>query len=319
MEHTDGLHHVTAIVADPQRTVDFYEGTLGQRFVKRTVNFDDPSAYHLYFGDYIGTPGTALTFFSWQGMRPGIPGSGETNALYYRIPYESIQYWQTRLTEHDCVWEEQTIFGEQAIRLLDPDNHALYLIEPKEDLPTPPLQYWQNSPVSVTNQLQGFYGVRIAVQRIEMIEPVLHVLGYVKVAEEGSILRYRVPSTHGQHIDVQLTPDALPAQQGVGSVHHIAFRAKDDADRERIRASFIDIGLEPTGLVDRTFFHATYAWTPAGILFEISTDAPGFTVNEPAEELGERLVLPPQYEYARATIEAHLPLITLPRHSYVAT
>lgn len=316
MNNTQGLHHITAIVADPQRTVDFYEGVLGQRFIKRTVNFDDPNAYHLYFGDYVGTPGTALTFFSWQGMIPGIPGSGEANAIYYRIPYGSTAFWQKWLTEHDCVWEERTVFSEPAIKLLDPDNHAIYLIEADESLPNPPLQYWQDSPVPALSQLQGLYGVRLGIQKVEMIEPVLEVLGYKKVIENGLLVRYSVESTHGQHVDIEMLPDTLPAQQGVGSIHHIAFRAKDDVEREQIRTSLIEIGLEPTGLVDRTFFNATYVWTPAGVLFEISTDAPGFTVNEPAEELGERLVLPPHYEHARAAIEARLPLITLPRHSY---
>ena len=314
MIKTPGLHHITAIAADPQRNVDFYEGFLGQRFVKKTVNFDDPNAYHLYYGDYLGTPGTAMTFFSWQGMPPAIPGTGAADAFYYRIPCHSMPYWLQRAEEFEVPGEETKVFGERALRLRDPDNHLLYLIE-STARDTPELTMWEDSPVPLEKQLLGFYGVRLAVQRRSMIEPVLlEGLGYTAFDTDEATTRYVVEGDLGVIIDVQELPDELPARQGVGAIHHIAVRARDDAEREALREQLVELGLQPTGLVDRTFFHSTYCFTPAGVLFEIATDAPGFTVNEEAAILGERLVLPEEYEHMRAQIESHLPPILLPRH-----
>ena len=315
MTTTTGLHHITAIAADPQRNVDFYEGFLGQRFVKRTVNFDDPRAYHLYYGDYLGSPGTAMTFFSWAGMPPRTPGVGEVCATYYRIPKAAHDYWLSRAAAFQVEVAETSLFGEVALHLRDPDGHELYLIA-SELADSPDLTMWADGLVVPESSLQGFYGVRITVQHQAMLERLLcDVFGYEIRGEQESVRRYSVPSALGQYIDVIEETSAVPARQGVGSVHHIALRAKDDADRELFRERLIELGLQPTGLIDRTFFHSTYCFTPAGVLFEIATDQPGFTVNEPAAELGEKLVLPEQYEHLRPQIEQHLPPITLPRHA----
>lgn len=314
MPHTSGLHHVTAISGDPQRNVDFYEGFLGQRFVKRTVNFDDPSAYHLYYGDYIGSPGTAMTFFAWDGMSPTIPGSGAPNAVYYRIAPESVAFWYERAREYGVPVAKTTLFGEVALSMRDPDNLHLYLVaDPNASRAV--VRWWDDGPIPQDHQLRGLYGIRIGVQRIAMLAPVLvQAFGYEMGETDDQITRFSLPGPLGTHVDVEEMPDTLPAQQGVGAIHHVAVRARDDAEREVFRARLEALGLQPTGLIDRTFFHSTYVWTPARVLFEVATDTPGFTVNETADELGERLVLPAMHEPRRAQIESRLPLITLPRH-----
>lgn len=203
--------------------------------------------------------------------------------------------------------------GERALLLSDPDEHQVYLIE-SEVTTEPPLQFWHEGPVPIEHQLRGFYGIRLAVLSVDSIAPILtEVLGYSVVGSDESTTRFSVPGTHGQFVDVEEV-DGPQARQGHGSIHHVAFRAKDDEQREAFRVPLYELGVASTETVERIFFHATYFWTPANILFEISTDAPGFTVNEPAEELGEKMVLPPWYEPDRAEIEANLPAITLPRH-----
>ena len=316
MLKTQGLHHITAITADPQANVDFYEGFLGQRFVKKTVNFDDPRAYHLYYGDYVGSPGTAMTYFSWLGMPAGTRGVGEVSATYYRIPKGSLKYWKERAGTFAVTITETTCFGESALLLSDPDGHTIYLIESLLSS-VPLLNWWEDGPIDGRSMLQGFYGVRLHVLDQGMLErPLQEVFGYQIIDEEGSVRRYTLPdSTLGQHIDIEAGTHTTPARQGVGGVHHIALRARNDDEREEFRRKLIEIGLEPTGMIDRTFFHSTYFFTPAGILFEIATDEPGFTVNEPAAELGENLVLPEQYEYLRSELEQYLSPITLPRHA----
>jgi glyoxalase family protein len=311
---TAGLHHITAITADVQKNVNFYEGFLGQRFIKKTVNFDDPESYHLYYGDYVGSPGTALTFFSWSHLPKRSPGYGEASAWYYRILKGSIDYWTTRAEEFGVPYEKTVLHHEDALLLTDPDEHQVYLVE-VDSTDEPPLQFWDDGPIPREHQLRGFYGIRLSVLALEVISPILtEVFGYTELATDAGLTRFVVPSTHGQVVDVAELYDAPRAIQGHGSIHHVAFRAKDSTEREAFRGPLTELGVASTETIERFFFEATYFWTPSGILFEISTDAPGFTVNEPAEELGENMILPPWYEPYRAEIVANLPPITLPRH-----
>jgi len=313
MLHTRGLHHITAITGDVQANVNFYEGVLGQRFVKKTVNFDDPSSYHLYYGDYVGSPGTALTFFSWPQLPPREPGWGEASSWYYRIPTSSLEYWEKRLEAFGVTYQRTVRFGEEVLILNDPDNHEVWLVA-SEDLRTD-LHYWDEAPVPVEHQLRGFYGIRLSVTELAAIYPILtEVFGYTEVRSEGAITRFVTAGSGREVLDVEVVSGATRARQGLGSIHHVAFRAKDDEEREAFINALEPLGVETTGLVDRVFFHSSYFFTPAGVLFEIATDAPGFTVNESAEALGEKMTLPPWYEPYRAEIEAALPPITLPRH-----
>lgn len=313
MAKTKGIHHITAITKDAQKNLNFYEGFLGQRFVKRTVNFDDPNVYHLYYGDYVGSPGTALTFFNWSDLPPGSRGFGEACVIYYRIPVGSSSFWRDRAKAMEVSAVESNLFGEAAVKLWDPDNHIIYLVE-SVLLESPELVDWEESPIPKEHQLMGFYGVQLSVLSLAQIDRVLtEGLGF-SVGKENGMTRFEADGVLGKYVDVVEETQLPQARQGVGSIHHVAFRAKDDEEREEYRVQLWELGLSSTGLVDRLFFHATYFMTPASILFEISTDAPGFTVNEPAEELGEKLVLPEQYEHMHADLEKTLAPLTLPRH-----
>lgn len=313
MVKTKGIHHITAITKDAQKNLNFYEGFLGQRFVKRTVNFDDPNVYHLYYGDYVGSPGTALTFFNWSELPPGSRGFGEACVIYYRIPVGSSSFWRNRAKEMEVSAVESELFGEVAVKLWDPDNHIIYLVESTLS-ESPELMDWEESPIPKEHQLMGFYGIQLSVLNRAQIDRVLtEGLGF-SVGKENGMTRFEADGVLGKYVDVVEETHLPQARQGVGSIHHVAFRAKDDEEREEYRAQLWELGVNSTGLVDRLFFHATYFMTPAGILFEISTDAPGFTVNEPAEELGEKLVLPEQYNHMYADLEKTLAPLTLPRH-----
>ncbi len=306
-----GLHHITAVTSDPQRNVDFFTRVLGQRFVKRTVNFDDPSAYHLYYGDYLGSPGTAMTYFCWSNLPSRVPGVGEVSSTYYRISPNSYEFWSTHLSEQGIKVTENTLFSVPTILLTDPDGHMITLVVCER--PPTHLELWDSAPVPAKHHLRGFYGVLMTVQRLATIEPVLtEVFGMQRTATTDGIVRYSNLAEAETVVDVVEQPHTSLAQPGVGSVHHIAFRAFDDDHRKELRSRALAIGLQPTGLVDRLYFHCTYFMTLAGILIEIATDKPGFTVNEDAASLGQRLVLPPQFESIREQITASLPPISVP-------
>ncbi len=312
MTKTKGLHHITAITSDPQANLDFYEGFLGQRFIKRTVNFDDPSAYHLYYGDAIGTPGTALTFFYWAGIPDGTHGSGEVNSIYYAVPQNSLTFWKERATSYQVVCEEKRLpFGESCLMIKDPDGLVIGLVEsPVHNV----VEHWKDGPIPQEYSLQGFYGVLLHVPDSISIEPILtEGLGYTEVSIKDGATRYEASSWPGKFLATKQVPLVPQARQGAGSIHHIAFQAETDHELMLLEKQVQDLGVNTTGFIDRKYFHSVYFMTPASILFEIATDDIGFTVDESASELGENLVLPPQYEPHRKTIEAHLIPLTLPR------
>jgi glyoxalase family protein len=308
-----GLHHVTAIASDPQRNLDFYVGVLGLRFVKRTVNFDDPGTYHFYFGDRRGTPGTILTFFPWPGARRGIRGTGQVEATAFSIPPDSIGYWQERLKqEHVTAEKAPTRFGEEVIRLVDPDGLLIELIASSShgqgDL-------WPDSHVPAEHAVRGFHSVSAALEGYERTARLLtESFGYRLVDESGSRFRFVSPddSVPGRIVDLLCQPDTAMGRVAAGSVHHIAFRAKDQAEQLQWREHLVDLGYNVTPVVDRTYFHSIYFREPGGVLFEIATEPPGFTLDEKLEDLGKHLRLPPWMESGRSQIEEILPPIQLP-------
>jgi len=311
-----GLHHVTAIASDPQRNLDFYAGLLGLRLVKRTVNFDDPGSYHFYFGDAIGTPGTILTFFPWPNARQGRRGVGEVEATALAIPAGSESYWIERLKEHRVVSELTTgRFGEPVIRFADPDGMLVELIAG----PSPAVTDWSDGPIPAPHAVQGFQGVTLALANLDPTAKLLtDALGYEVVREEGDSLRLRAAgdSAPGKTIDLHRIVDGRRGITAAGSVHHIAFRAPDDATQIAWREKLIALGYGVSPVMDRTYFRSIYFREPGGVLFEIATDGPGFTHDEPIAELGEHLHLPSWMESARPRIEAVLPSITLPTISH---
>ena len=307
-----GLHHVTAIASDPQRNLDFYAGMLGLRFVKRTVNFDDPGTYHFYFGDARGTPGTIMTFFAWPGARRGIRGTGQVDTIAFAIPQGSIGYWLERLKqEHVPAERTSPRFDEELVRFIDPDGLLIELIESPA---LPNVEHWHGSSIPAKHSIRGFHGVSAALEGYERTAQLLtESFGYRLLDQSNNRFRFasQNEAAAGRVIDLVCVPDAHPGRVAAGSVHHIAFRARDDAEQSQWREHLVALGYNVTPVIDRIYFHSIYFREPGGILFEIATDQPGFTFDEGLNQLGESLRLPPWLEAARSQIQEVLPPITL--------
>ena len=305
-----GLHHITAIASDPQRNVDFYTGMLGLRFAKRTVNFDDPSTYHLYYGDRTGRPGTAITFFAWPGARRGVRGTGQVVAVRFAISENSIEYWKARFEEHHVFCEEVSApFGQPGLHFTDPDGLLLELTASAQ-LDDVDLKY--DSEVPRKFAIHGFHAPTLEVGQARPTQELLEALGFELIAEEKLRRRFSVNSkSSSAQIDLVERADGQFGINSAGTVHHIAFRCADEKEQLNWRKQIADLGLHVTPVIDRFYFHSIYFREPGGILFEIATDGPGFTVDEPAKYLGESLKLPPQYEKHRAEIEHALPPILI--------
>lgn len=313
MKPIQGLHHVTAMSGDAQRTLDFYHGLLGQRLVKRTVNFDDPGTYHFYFADEIGTPGTVLTFFPWPHARRGAPGNGEAAAVSYNIPAGAAAFWRDRLARQGTIAGETRLrFGEPVLSFRDPDGMVVELVE--SDAPAH-IQHWAGGPVPEASALRGFHSVTLWLAEVEPTAAVLtRQLGYRLVGQEGARTRYAGASGDvGLYVDLLQRPEQPRGRFGAGSIHHVAFRTVDDGEQIEYQAALRAAGLGVTPVQDRQYFHSIYFREPGGVLFEVATDAPGFLYDEPVAELGGQLRLPPWLEPRRATIAAALPEIALPQ------
>jgi glyoxalase family protein len=302
-----GLHHVTAIAGNHLRNLDFYTRTLGLRLVKRTVNFDDPGTYHFYYGDENGRPGTILTFFPWEHAGKGRPGVGETHLTGFRVPSRSLDYWAHRFVEKGVSHQAlEKRFGETVLPFSDPDGMSLAFVA-VSDVANEPDRSVGDIPFE--HKIRGFHGVTLLLDDAAKTGAVLtNVLGLKEAGSEGAVIRYCATSSPGGVVDIHQAKGFLPGYQGRGSVHHIAFRAKDDAEQaEMARKLVTQHNLHPTGQRDRSYFRSIYFREPGGVLFEIATDAPGFTIDEPPESLGNSLKLPPFLEPRRNEIEAALP------------
>ena len=312
MNPIKGLHHVTAIASNPQRNLDFYTEVLGLRFVKKTVNFDDPGTYHFYFGDDNGSPGTILTFFPWPHASRGQAGAGEVIATAFSIPLGSLEYWRGRLGDYKLAVSESRRFGAAVLGFDDPDGMRLELVEQAEAHAVVAPRY---AAVPPDRAIQGFYGVTLLERRAEPTAALLDVMGLKAAAQEGAYVRYAPEGeAPGRYIDVLVDPEAPPGRMGAGSVHHIAFRNTDDADQlawhDRL-ASLVGV----TPVQERTYFRSIYFREPGGVLFEMATDGPGFLIDEAPESLGEALRIPEWYEAQRPAIEARLAPLTLHKFS----
>lgn len=309
---TPGLHHVTAIAGDPQRNAEFYVGTLGMRLVKKTVNHDDKHTYHLYFGDRKGTPGTNITFFPWTDRgRPGQFGEGQIRVTTYFVPPDSLDYWRDRLESRGVDVDGPTErFGETVVEFDDPDGITLALVASPD---APDGDPWKESPVPAEHQLRGFHSVTLAVGDVGPTADVLtEGLGYELEAEENGRHRYR-SATGGPGSIVDLVETDRPrGRTGVGTVHHVAYKAEDTDEQERWRERLSDRGLDVTEIIDRKYFRSIYFREPGGVLFEIATTGPGFTVDEDVDELGTHLTLPEWLENELEEIESHLPAFENP-------
>lgn len=295
---TGGLHHVTAVVGDPQRCVDFYVGTLGMRLVKRTVNHDDTHTHHLYFGDGSGTPGTAMTVFPWGADgRQGTVGTGQVHTTRFAVPPASLDYWVDRL-EDDGVAVERGEREREYLAFEDPDGIPLELVAEETDYG----ERWANSPVPADHQIRRLHGVRLALRETETTADLLSDMGFESDDERQ---RFVAPGPYGRVVDLT-APDIDPGVGGVGTVHHVAFVADDREQQAHWRTLARQHGLRATGVIDRTYFQSVYFRTDGGVLFEMATPAPGFTVDEDRDRLGEDLALPDWLADQREEIEAAL-------------
>ena len=303
-----GIHHVTAIAGDPLKNFDFYTRDLGLRFVKKTVNFDDPSTYHFYYGDKIGSPGSILTFFPWAGAPAGRRGVGETHQTAFRVPLRSLGYWTQRFLEKGIAHEGlEKRFGEPVLPFTDPDGMALALVGVAENEPG-----WSNGDIPSDHAIRGFQGVTLLLDSVDKTAAILtDVFGYREVAREGSVIRFAAAGdANDTVVDIYEAKGFLRGGQGRGSVHHVAFRAADDAQQAAMAEKLIRThGQHPTEQKDRNYFRSIYFREPGGVLFEIATDIPGFAVDEPVETLGQDLKLPKFLEPHRKEIENILPAL----------
>lgn len=314
-----GIHHVTAIAGDPARNLDFYTRVLGQRLVKKTVNFDDPGTYHLYYADERGTPGTVMTFFPWPGARRGTPGAGQASVTQYAIPSGSAGWWRERLERLGVHASSRDMLGEAVVDLVDPDGLRLALVETAqaetEDISE--LPGWtgiQDEPVEAAHAIRGFRGVTIALRHgANTADFLREVMGMTEAeladseASTGRLRRFEFPAAGPVGGRIDLLQGEGPGVGGAGTVHHVAFRIADDDAELRWQSFLARRGLNVSPVMDRQYFHSIYFREPGGVLFEIATDTPGFAVDEPIEALGEELRLPPGLETRREQIEAVLP------------
>jgi glyoxalase family protein len=305
-----GIHHVTAIAGDPQRNVDFYGGLLGLRLVKRTVNFDDPGSYHLYYGDALGRPGTLMTFFPWPGAPSGRRGTGQVGVTAFSVPVEGLGFWVDRLRAAGVELDGPTRrFEEEAIAFADPDGLVLELVASRSaDRGAP----WEGGPVPAEHSIRGLHSVALWVEGYERTAHVLQTLGLQASGDEGNRFRFHGLAGPGGVADLLCMPEKARGQTLAGTVHHVAWRASDEAEQLAWRTSLAAEGLNVTPVLDRIYFRSIYFREPGGVLFEIATDPPGFTTDEPPESLGRSLRLPPWLEAHRERIEQALPPLAEP-------
>jgi glyoxalase family protein len=307
-----GIHHVTAITGDPQANIDFYTSTLGLRLVKLTVNFDDPHSYHLYYGHRLGRPGTILTFFAWPGAPNGWRGTGQLTTISFAVPRLALGYWKQRLGESGVrIESESKRFNNQVITFHDPDGLLLELVEnPNDDR-----EGWTNGPVPNGFAIKGFYGVTLSEDGYEQMSSLLmNTMGFHLSGQENNRFRYSASDNEpASNVDILCLPGARRGEVSVGTVHHVAYRTPDDEHQRRWREELVKSRLNVTPVIDRKYFHSIYFREPGGVLFEIATDPPGFTIDEPIETLGSTLTLPPWLEPLRNQLESELPTVNLPK------
>ena len=305
----NGLHHITAMAGDPQRNVDFYVGVLGLRLIKKTVNFDDPGTYHLYYGDYVGTPGTIVTFFPWPGARQGHPGAGQATKISFQVRRGSFAFWSERLTQKGVHFTKSCQrFGRVYLQFHDPDGIALEIVESE----TPrSIQPWTGSGVPPEHALTGFDGVTLTLDGYQKTSQLLiEIMGARFVGSEGDCFRHELgDGPEKAKVDLICQPAGFPSRGGVGLIHHVAWNTPSDDEEAKWLKQLTGAGFNTSPIIDRNYFHSIYYREPGHVLFEIATANPGFAIDEPVESLGEKLMLPDWLEPDRSALEAKLPAL----------
>ena len=304
-----GLHHITAIAGNAQRTYNFYTKVLGLRLVKKTVNFDDPGTYHFYFGDEAGSPGTILTFFPWEGIGQGYTGTGMASGIGYAVPAGSLDFWAHRFKQYNIKHDEPgERFGETYLSFRDPDGLKLELVVPAD---ADNRKGWQTADVAEAVATKGFHDITLTVKNISPTAAVLtDIFGYSLQKQEGNRYRFVTDAIDtASVVDIVEAPNLAAGKGAAGTNHHVAFRVKDEEILMAFREKIAGRGLGITPKIDRDYFFSLYFREPGGVLFELATDNPGFTRDEPLGELGTSLKLPKQFENIRAKIEELLPVL----------
>lgn len=307
LDQIRGLHHVTSMSRDGNANNSFFTDTLGLRRVKKTVNFDEPSVYHLYYGDEAGTPGSVMTYFPFPQIIRGRPGTGEVGETVFSVPEGSLSFWKERFAQKGVggVVSEEA-FGENRLRFNAIDGDSFALVEAKGDRRAP----WTGGAVAGDAAIRGFAGAKLRLGDSGATEELLKFMGYEHADTSKGIKRFVIPGGNGADvIDLQTLPNMPRGDLGAGSVHHIAFAVDDREAQKAVRQALLDTGYQVTPVIDRDYFYAIYFRTPGGVLFEIATNEPGFDKDEDTAHLGEALKLPAQHEHLRAWLETHLPEI----------
>lgn len=304
-----GIHHITAIAGNAKRNYEFYTQVLGLRMVKKTVNFDDPGTYHFYYGDEVGSPGTILTFFPWEGISSGKNGTGMATEIGYSVPDKSLEFWMERFKKHNVKYNAPgERFGEQYLSFQDPDGLKLALIIPKSK---DGRKAWETNEINASVATKGFHNITLTLRdRTGTATVLTEILGYKLTGQEGNLYRYTTDAVENASIiDILEAPFEGRGNNAGGTIHHIAFRVKDEETLMAYREKVVQYTLGITEKIDRNYFFSLYFREPGGVLFEIATDNPGFGIDEPVSELGKSLKLPPQYESNRKQIEQILPAL----------
>ncbi len=304
LDQIKGLHHVTSMAADARENNRFFTHTLGLRRVKKTVNFDAPDVYHLYYGDEHGSPGTVMTYFPFPNIGKGRPGAGEVGTTVFAVPEGALGYWEDRLANAGVKGlSRETAFGGKVLHFAGPDADGFALAEVTEDGREP----WTGGGVPADKAIRGFHSASLRLRDGGATEELLKFMGYDTVDTDGNVRRMSLAKGNGAHvIDIETVPGARFADLGAGSVHHLAFSVEDRAKQLEVRKALLDTGFQVTPVIDRDYFWAIYFRTPGGVLFEVATNEPGFDRDEDAAHLGEALRLPTQHAHLRDYLETHL-------------
>ena len=299
-----GLHHVTSLAGDAQTNNHFFTKTLGLRRVKKTVNFDAPDVYHLYYGDEVGAPGSVMTYFPFPDIARGRPGTGEVGETVFSVPEGSLGFWHSRLTELDVDGlKEDKAFGEKRLHFAGVDGDGFALVEARNDKRLP----WMHGGIAADEAIRGFHSASLRLRDDGATVELLKFMGYEQIAAEEGVKRLAISGGNGaDFIDVETLPNIAHGRQGAGSVHHIAFSVENREKQLEVRKALLDTGYMVTPVIDRDYFWAIYFRTPGGVLFEIATNEPGFNRDEDTAHLGEALKLPKQHEHLRARLEKSL-------------
>lgn len=307
LDQIRGIHHITSLASDAAANNHFFTRTLGLRRVKKTVNFDAPDVYHLYYADAVGTPGTVMTYFPFPGAARGRPGVGEVATIAFSVPAGALGYWRKQLeTQGVKGLADEERFGESRLSFEGPDGERFAMIEVNGDERTP----WEEGGVPAESAVRGFHSATLRLRDAGPTEALLDLMGYTPSEQEGRFQRFALAGGNNAHVlDVEVASDMPQARQGAGSVHHIAFAVEDRAAQAEVREVLTGAGFQVTQTIDRDYFYAIYFRTPGGILFEVATSEPGFTRDEDVAHLGHGLMLPTQHARLRSHLESHLPAL----------